>query len=712
MLLDAIFGRSSTRSLTPSPSDDYWYNPVGLSSAAGVRVDERTAINYSAVWCATRIICETTAWLPFVMFEKQASGGKREAVNHPIYPLVVGGPNQGMTNMIFREVMTARCVNWGNAYAEIERTRGGVPLNLWPIHPSRVKISDTKRETDGRITYFVTNDDGGKTPVEAANMIHLIGANSDDGLFGRGVVRFGRESIGMGLATERYGAGFFGNGARPGGVLEHPGKLGETAQKNLRESWNRVHQGPGSGHNLAILEEGMKYHTIDIPPEQAQFLETRTFNITEIARWYGLPPHKLAELSRATFCMPSDVMVFSKDGPKSVADISVGESVWSYDDRGLPVLSRVLRSACTGFDEVLTIEARGRILRCNAKHRVLISREVTEPYRGGRGQYLTVGGEKVRKAWKEMYVPAGEIREGDYLIAAESLPGIGSSSAPTREASVEFMEALGMLAGDGFYARTGKRKYEAVFGISHGANDKYLPHYVSCIEKEFEQYAEPYGTRSQKTKPLSAKRRDKNTTVFYSTKAMQELRACGMVGKAKTKRVPMWVFGLRRELILAFLRGYLDSDGTVSKTGHIRYSSCNEKLLEDVRHLCILAGVRCSNIFATERESRFKGYESTRSLLYGFICSDVKANMLIGSHTPMYNERFAEKLARRRSRNVAVYPCEAKQRAKRDCVGRCKVESITRSTVLEPVYDLEVEGTHCFIANGVVVHNSNIEHQA
>jgi len=301
MLLEAIFGRSSSRALTPSPSDDYWYNPVGLSSAAGVRVDERTAINYSAVWAATRLIAETTAWLPFVMFERLAAGGKQAASAHPVFRFASGDPNIGMTNMIFREVMTARAVNWGNAYAEIERTKGGIPLNLWPIHPSRVKISDTKREADGRITYFVTQDSGGKTPVDGEDMIHLLGANSDDGLFGRGVVRFGRESIGMGLATERYGAGFFGNGARPGGVLEHPAKMSETAQKNLRESWNRVHQGPGSGHNLAILEEGMKYHTIDIPPEMAQFLETRTFNITEIARWYGLPPHKLAELSRATF---------------------------------------------------------------------------------------------------------------------------------------------------------------------------------------------------------------------------------------------------------------------------------------------------------------------------------------------------------------------------------------------------------------------------
>lgn len=301
MLLEAIFGRSNVRSLTPSPSDDYWYNPVGLSSAAGVRVDERTAITYSAVWCATRLIAEMTAWLPFVMFEHLPRGGKMPASTHPAFRFASGDPNAGMTNMIFRELMTARCVNWGNAYAEIERTKGGIPLNLWPIHPSRVKISDTKREADGRLTYFVTQDDGGKTPIEAENMIHLIGANSDDGLFGRGVVRFGRESIGLGLATERYGAGFFGNGCVPGGVLEHPGKLGEVAQKNLRESWNRVHQGPGSGHNLAILEEGMKYHTIDIPPEAAQFLETRTFNIGEIARWYGVPPHKLGELSRATF---------------------------------------------------------------------------------------------------------------------------------------------------------------------------------------------------------------------------------------------------------------------------------------------------------------------------------------------------------------------------------------------------------------------------
>lgn len=297
MILDLLFGNK--RQLTPAASDDFWYGKGPIQgTSAGVRVDEDTALNYSAVWAATRILAETLASLPRWVYEILPGGGKDTAPDHHLYHLLQVAPNPEMDAFTWWERNVAHAVNWGNAFNEIERTHGGRPLHLWPIHPSRVP--PPRRDKYGKLVYLVRNNTGTATRIPAHDMFHIVGVLSDDGLWGKGAVTQGRESIGMGLSTERYGATFFGNGARPGGVLEHPGRLSDVASKNLRESWNRVHQGPGAGHNIAVLQEGMKYAAIDIPPEDAQFLQTRQHNITEIARWYRIPVHLLAELTRST----------------------------------------------------------------------------------------------------------------------------------------------------------------------------------------------------------------------------------------------------------------------------------------------------------------------------------------------------------------------------------------------------------------------------
>ena len=283
----------------PPPTSDYWYGPKGGPTAAGVRVDEQSALTYSAVWCATRILSEGVAGLPALLYKRLPGGGKERAVDELLYGILHDEPNDETDSFQFFDQMTGWLVNWGNARAEIQRNGSGLAVALWPIHPTRVRVKP--RKGGEPIVYLVKNDDHTETPIDAADMLDVCGPLSDDGITGKGVIRQAREAIGMGMATEKYGGSFFGNGAMPGGVLTHPGRLKDEARKNMRRSWNEMYSGPANANKIAILEEGVKYDKISVPPEEAQFLQTRQFNVTEIARWYRIPPHMLADLSRATF---------------------------------------------------------------------------------------------------------------------------------------------------------------------------------------------------------------------------------------------------------------------------------------------------------------------------------------------------------------------------------------------------------------------------
>lgn len=269
----------------------------GSNTLAGVPVDENTAMNYAACWAATRWITASISHLPFNLYREKPGGGKEIAWSHPVQRLIYAQPNRGQSAMMFRASMLQQQINAGNCYAEIERTNGGQVVALHPVHFSRVTVKDG----DDGYVYEVRNRKGGASTVDEADMFHVPSLISDDGIIGKGVVRAARESIGFGIGTERHGAAYFGNGARPSVLLEHPGKLSDTARTNLRSEWVETHGGPDKSGKPAVLQEGMKASILSISPEDSQFLQTRQHNVEEIARWYGVPPHKIQHLLRATF---------------------------------------------------------------------------------------------------------------------------------------------------------------------------------------------------------------------------------------------------------------------------------------------------------------------------------------------------------------------------------------------------------------------------
>lgn len=263
---------------------------------AGVYVDHDTALKFSAVFRAISYISQTIACLSWNVIRE--SGERKRRIDHPVSGLIKTRPNPEMSAFAFRETLIAWALAWGNGYAEIERNAYGNPVALWPISPDRVSVKRDK-ET-GQILYECTNYIGETVRIPRDDVFHLHGLGFD-GLAGYSVISLAARSIGLSMAAEQYGEDFFANGTVPSGIAEHPQKLSKDAAERIKADIQANHKGAGKRFNVMVFEEGMTWKSIGLPPEDAQMLETRKFQVSDIARWFGLPPHKLADLERATF---------------------------------------------------------------------------------------------------------------------------------------------------------------------------------------------------------------------------------------------------------------------------------------------------------------------------------------------------------------------------------------------------------------------------
>jgi len=272
-------------------------------TTAGKPVNEHTAMQMTAVYSCVRILAETLAGLPLHVYKYNDSGGKEKHLKHPLYRLLHDEPNPEMTSFTFRETLMSHLLLWGNAYAQIIRNARGEVIALYPLMPNKMTVD---RDKNGRLFYLYQRsiEDAptlGKDSLvylDPSDVLHIPGLGFD-GLVGYSPIAMAKNAIGLAMATEEYGAKFFANGAAPGGVLEHPGTIKDP--QKVKDSWNAAYQGSTNSHRVAVLEEGMKYQQIGIPPEQAQFLETRKFQINEIARIFRVPPHMLADLEKSSF---------------------------------------------------------------------------------------------------------------------------------------------------------------------------------------------------------------------------------------------------------------------------------------------------------------------------------------------------------------------------------------------------------------------------
>ena len=271
-------------------------------STAGKYVNERSAMQMTAVYSCVRILAEAVAGLPLHFYKYKEDGSKEKAIERGLYRLLHDEPNPEMSSFVFRETLMTHLLLWGNAYAQIIRNGKGEIVALYPLMPNKMQVD---RDSDGKLYYTYTRSTEesqlGRPDMVYLNprdVLHIPGLGFD-GLVGYSPIAMAKNAIGLAMATEEYGAKFFANGAAPSGVLEHPGTIKDPTR--LRENWNATFGGSGNSGKVAVLEEGMKYTPISISPEQAQFLETRKFQINEIARIFRVPPHMVGDLEKSSF---------------------------------------------------------------------------------------------------------------------------------------------------------------------------------------------------------------------------------------------------------------------------------------------------------------------------------------------------------------------------------------------------------------------------
>lgn len=271
-------------------------------SSAGKNVNERSAMQMTAVYSCVRILAEAIAGLPLHLYRYKEDGGKERAIDNNLYHLLHDEPNKEMSSFIFRETLMTHLLLWGNAYAQIIRNGKGEVIALYPLMPNKMQVD---RDENGELYYIYTRSSDEAKTMEGVtvfltprDVLHIPGLGFD-GLVGYSPIAMAKNAIGLAIATEEYGARFFANGAAPSGVLEHPGTIKDPSR--LRENWNSTFGGSANSGKVAVLEEGMKYTPISISPEQAQFLETRKFQIDEIARIFRVPPHMVGDLEKSSF---------------------------------------------------------------------------------------------------------------------------------------------------------------------------------------------------------------------------------------------------------------------------------------------------------------------------------------------------------------------------------------------------------------------------
>ena len=299
-----LFNRKATES---GPKDYRISQPfVWLfgKSSAGKTVNERTAMQLSAVYACVRVISESMASLPLNLFRWTKNGSEKD-IDHPLWRVLHDEPNDEMTSFNFIETMTVHMLIWGNGYSQVIRNQRGQCIGLYPLLPDRMVVNRDDKTKQIFYTYRVSKDNptlnlkaNEEVTLEAEDVLHIPGLGFD-GLIGYSPIAMLKNSIGTAIATEEYGGKFFENGATPTGVLEHPGILKDP--EKLRKSWNATYGGSGNAGKTAILEEGLTYKTIGISPKDAQMLEMRKFNVNEIARIFRVPPHMIGDLEHATF---------------------------------------------------------------------------------------------------------------------------------------------------------------------------------------------------------------------------------------------------------------------------------------------------------------------------------------------------------------------------------------------------------------------------
>jgi HK97 family phage portal protein len=284
--------------------------PLGYTVLSGFTdstypITESSALGVAAFFHGIRIVSETVATLPLNVYKRTGDDGRKLAINHPAFDLLHDAPNPESTAAAVRGGLQAQAMLHGNSFAEIEWNdpeARDFPIGIWPLPYNSV---NAWRDDNGQLFYRIQPISGYQVDLDPRDILHYRGL-ALDGFWGKSILQVARESLGLGLTYDRHAGKFFSNGAKPGVVIKHPGRLGDDAVKRLREGWERIHKGIENSGRVAILEEGMDVSAFTINNEDAQFLESRKFSVEEVARWLNISLSRLRVSGATAFTSPED----------------------------------------------------------------------------------------------------------------------------------------------------------------------------------------------------------------------------------------------------------------------------------------------------------------------------------------------------------------------------------------------------------------------
>jgi HK97 family phage portal protein len=292
------------RAALPAQSMD-WDDWLGVRSPAGVTVTPDAALGVTTVMSCVTLIARSLASVPLVLYRREGETGRHPAVSHPLYPILHDLANPLLTAFDVRQTLFAAVLLYGNAYAEIEWGSDGYPAALWPLPPDGVELWVTP---DQRTIFYKVREDNGHIKTLAPYQVHHLRGLMTQGLLGISPLR-AANAIGLAMATEQFGSKFFGQGAHPSIVLSHPGKLTPEAVKNLRASFEQQWAGLGNAQRVAVVGEGVKPEPMRIPPNEAQMLETRAFQVQEICRIFNVSPGLVGAAETQTYASAEQDML-------------------------------------------------------------------------------------------------------------------------------------------------------------------------------------------------------------------------------------------------------------------------------------------------------------------------------------------------------------------------------------------------------------------
>lgn len=300
-ILTRIFEARSQYSTLASPEPWLIEALGGRPTATGIQVSPTGSLAVSAVYACVRVLSEDLAKLPLHLYRRLPGGGREKATEHKLYDILHRQPNPVTTSFSFREAAQASVLLYGNAYAYIDWGPDGYVRGLWLLDPNRVVVYGS-RDNLGRVqvSYGYMPETGGMVHIDARDMLHIPGM-SFDGICGVSVIRYARENIGLAMATREFGGRYFANDAMPGVIVFSPRRLTEEEKAAVREEFRKKYRGLERKFELAILETGWDFKTIPMPLEDAQFVESRKFEVEEIARMFRVPLHKIGHLEHATY---------------------------------------------------------------------------------------------------------------------------------------------------------------------------------------------------------------------------------------------------------------------------------------------------------------------------------------------------------------------------------------------------------------------------